>query len=305
MTDTGGITMAVIIDGKKIGGEIRAELADRIGRLKAKGVTPGLAVILVGEDPASTVYVRNKEKGCHEIGVYSEMHRLSANITQGELFSLIGKLNVNRSIHGILVQLPLPKGLDEELVTGYIRPEKDVDGFHPINAGKLLAGQETLQPCTPHGCMVLLERSGVRIAGADAVVLGRSNIVGKPAALMLMQRNATVTICHSKTEDLASITRRADIIVVAVGHPGVLTGDMVKDGVAVIDVGINRVGDKLVGDVDYESVAPKAGWITPVPGGVGPMTITMLLSNTVQAAEATLEEVATMNQDYGQAADQQ
>lgn len=281
---------AVIIDGKKIGAEIRGELAEKVRRLKAKGITPGLAVILVGDDPASTVYVRNKERGCQEIGVYSEIHRRPANISQGELLSLIGKLNVDRNIHGILVQLPLPKGLDEELVMKRIRPEKDVDGFHPVNAGKLLAGQDTLLPCTPHGCMVLLERSGVPIAGAEAVVLGRSNIVGKPAALLLMQRNATVTICHSKTANLAEITRRADIIVAAVGRPGTLTGDMIKEGVAVIDVGINRVGDRLVGDVDFESVAPKAGWITPVPGGVGPMTITMLLANTVQAAGDTMEE---------------
>jgi len=275
---------AKIIDGKAISAEIRQDLVKKVNEIKAqKGVTPGLAVVLVGDNPASQTYVRNKHKSCQEIGVYSEVHKLPGDTGQAEVLSLVEKLNQDPKIHGILVQLPLPDHIDEQAVIHAIRPEKDVDGFHPVNVGNLVIGDKAFIPCTPHGIIELIERSGFEIKGKHAVVVGRSNIVGKPVALLLLQRHATVTICHSRTRDLPAVTRQADILVAAVGRPEMITGDMIKEGAVVIDVGINRVGDKLVGDVHFESAREKAAAITPVPGGVGPMTITMLLKNTVEA----------------------
>ncbi|WP_338817869.1 Bifunctional protein FolD protein [Moorella thermoacetica] len=276
---------AQILDGKKIAAEVRAEVKEEVSRLKAEGINPGLAVVLVGEDPASQVYVRNKHRACEEVGIYSEVHRLPAATSQAELLKLIDKLNKDPKIHGILVQLPLPDHIDEKKVIDAIALEKDVDGFSPANVGNLVIGDKCFYPCTPHGCMVLLEKAGIDPKGKKAVVVGRSNIVGKPVAMMLLARHATVTICHSRTRDLAAECRQADILIAAVGKPELITGDMIKEGAVVIDVGINRVGEKkLVGDVHFESAAQKAGWITPVPGGVGPMTIAMLLKNTVEAA---------------------
>ncbi len=275
---------AKLIDGKAISAQIRGDLARKVNEIKAqKGITPGLAVILVGDNPASQTYVRNKHKSCQEIGVYSEVHRLPGDTAQAEVLALVERLNQDPKIHGILVQLPLPDHIDEQAVIHAIRPEKDVDGFHPVNVGNLVIGDKAFIPCTPHGIIELIERSGYEIKGKHAVVVGRSNIVGKPVAILLLQRHATVTICHSRTRDLPSITRQADILVAAVGRPEMITGDMIKDGAVVIDVGINRVGDRLVGDVHFESAREKAAAITPVPGGVGPMTITMLLKNTVEA----------------------
>ena len=276
---------AKILDGKATAQSLRQEQAQRVAELKARGVTPGLAVVLVGENPASQTYVRNKERACQAVGIYSEVHRLPQSTSQQELLGLIAGLNADPKIHGVLVQLPLPEKLDEEQVILAIRPDKDVDGFHPENAGKLLLGQEAFIPCTPRGILVLLERAGIPVAGREVVVVGRSNIVGKPAGLLFLARNATVSVCHSRTANLAEHTRRADILVVAVGKPGFITADMVRPGAVVVDVGINRVGDRLVGDVDFEGVSQVAGWITPVPGGVGPMTISMLLENTLEAAE--------------------
>lgn len=276
---------AQILDGKKIAAEVRDEVKAEVSRLKADGINPGLAVVLVGEDPASQVYVRNKHRACEEVGIYSEVHRLPAATSQAELLKLIEQLNKDPKIHGILVQLPLPDHIDEKKVIDAIALEKDVDGFSPANVGNLVIGDKCFYPCTPHGCMVLLEKAGIDPKGKKAVVVGRSNIVGKPVAMMLLARHATVTICHSRTRDLAAECRQADILIAAVGKPELITGDMIKEGAVVIDVGINRVGDKkLVGDVHFESAAQKAGWITPVPGGVGPMTIAMLLKNTVEAA---------------------
>ncbi len=276
--------MTQLIDGKATGAAVRGELKERIAQLKSRGIVPGLAVVIVGEDPASQVYVRNKGKACEEVGIYSETIALPEQTTQAELMALIQRLNERSDIHGILVQLPLPRHLDEQQVIRAIRPEKDVDAFHPVNVGKIMIGDFDYVPCTPAGVMVLLERYGIDVAGKNAVVIGRSNIVGKPQAMLLLHRNATVTVCHSKTENLAQITRQADIIVVAIGRANFLTGDMVKEGAVVIDVGMNRLENgKLTGDVDFESVAPKASFITPVPGGVGPMTITMLLQNTLTA----------------------
>ncbi len=276
--------MTQLIDGKATGAAVRGELKERIEQLKSRGIVPGLAVVIVGEDPASQVYVRNKGKACEEVGIYSETIALPEQTTQAELMALIQRLNERSDIHGILVQLPLPRHLDEQQVIRAIRPEKDVDAFHPVNVGKIMIGDFDYVPCTPAGVMVLLERYGIDVAGKNAVVIGRSNIVGKPQAMLLLHRNATVTVCHSKTENLAQITRQADIIVVAIGRANFLTGDMVKEGAVVIDVGMNRLENgKLTGDVDFESVAPKASFITPVPGGVGPMTITMLLQNTLTA----------------------
>ena len=276
--------MTQLIDGKATGAAVRGELKERIEQLKSRGIVPGLAVVIVGEDPASQVYVRNKGKACEEVGIYSETIALPEQTTQAELMALIQRLNERSDIHGILVQLPLPLHLDEQQVIRAIRPEKDVDAFHPVNVGKIMIGDFDYVPCTPAGVMVLLERYGIDVAGKNAVVIGRSNIVGKPQAMLLLHRNATVTVCHSKTENLAQITRQADIIVVAIGRANFLTGDMVKEGAVVIDVGMNRLENgKLTGDVDFESVAPKASFITPVPGGVGPMTITMLLQNTLTA----------------------
>jgi methylenetetrahydrofolate dehydrogenase (NADP+)/methenyltetrahydrofolate cyclohydrolase len=277
---------ARIIDGKAIAQEVRAEWKLRADALKARGTTPGLAVIIVGEDPASKVYVANKVKACAELGLHSEHLALPADTSEATLLAKIGALNKDPKIHGILVQLPVPKHIDSDKVLNAISPDKDVDGFHPVNVGALVTGNMRFAPCTPYGSMVLLQKSGVAIEGKHAVVVGRSNIVGKPMALLLLQANATVTICTSKTVDLAKHTRDADILVVATGRPKMITGDMIKPGAAVIDVGINRLPDgKLCGDVDFDSAKEVAGWITPVPGGVGPMTITMLVANTVQAAE--------------------
>lgn len=288
---------ARIIDGKKIAQDIREELKNEVRLMKEKkGVVPGLGVILVGEDPASKSYVTAKEKACHDIGMFSDDNRLPADSTQEQLMALVRKMNADPRINGILVQLPLPKHLNEAEVLLAIDPKKDVDGFHPINVGKMVVGEKAFLPCTPHGVVQLLARSGVKIEGAHVVVVGRSNIVGKPVANMLMQKaknaNATVTVCHTKTKDIGYFTRQADIIIAAAGRPNTITADMVKEGVAVIDVGVNRVeapgtknGFRLVGDVDFENVKEKASLITPVPGGVGPMTITMLLLNTVESAK--------------------
>lgn len=279
---------ARIIDGKAIAQEVRTEWKTRAEALKARGITPGLAVIIVGEDPASKVYVANKVKACAELGLHSEHIALPADTSEAALLAKIAELNADPKIHGLLVQLPVPKHIDSSKVIEAISPDKDVDGFHPINVGALTTGNMRFAPCTPFGSMVLLEKSGVPIEGKHAVVIGRSNIVGKPMALLLLQANATVTICTSKTRDLAKHTREADILVVATGRPRMISGDMIKPGAAVIDVGINRLPNgKLCGDVDYDSVKEVAGWVTPVPGGVGPMTITMLVANTVQAAERT------------------
>ena len=277
---------AQLLDGKLMSDELRARIAERVAALKAKGVTPGLAVILVGEDPASQIYVRNKEKGCEQVGMHSVAIRLPAETTQEELENHIRALNADAAIHGILVQLPLPKHLDEAAALAVIVPEKDVDGFHVQNAGKLLNGLNGVVACTPKGAMEMIRRTGVDLSGKEAVVVGRSNIVGKPMALLLLQANCTVTMCHSRTADLAAHTRRADVLVAAVGKAKFITADMVKPGAIVIDVGINRNAEgKVVGDVDFDAVKEVASWITPVPGGVGRMTITMLLENTVEAAE--------------------
>ena len=274
----------VKLDGKALAMEIREGLARRVATLKERGVTPGLAVLLVGNDPASEIYVRNKGIACEKAGMRSETIRMPEETTQEALEEQIRALNADPGIDGILVQLPLPKHLDERRALNAILPEKDADGFHPMNAGKLLAGEETVIPCTPKGCMRLLASADVPLSGKEAVVVGRSNIVGKPMALLLMQAGCTVTVCHSKTRDLAAHVRRADVVVAAVGKPGIITADMLKPGAAVIDVGINRVDGKVTGDVATEA-AEVAGWLTPVPGGVGPMTIAMLLENTVEAAE--------------------
>ena len=277
---------AQLLDGKLMSDELRARIAERVAALKAKGVTPGLAVILVGEDPASQIYVRNKEKGCEQVGMHSVAIRLPAETTQEELENHIRALNADAAIHGILVQLPLPKHLDEAAALVVIVPEKDVDGFHVQNAGKLLNGLNGVVACTPKGAMEMIRRTGVDLSGKEAVVVGRSNIVGKPMAMLLLQANCTVTMCHSRTADLAAHTRRADVLVAAVGKAKFITADMVKPGAIVIDVGINRNAEgKVVGDVDFDAVKEVASWITPVPGGVGRMTITMLLENTVEAAE--------------------
>ena len=278
--------MAIRIDGKAIAADIRAEMAVRAAALKEKGIQPCLAVILAGEDPASKIYVRNKRRACKEVGIESRAVLLPEEVTEAELIAEIEKLNADDSVDAILVQLPLPKQIDELKVLDAIAPEKDADGFHVLSAGKLFTGRPAPLPCTPAGCMELLRRAKVPLKGANAVVVGRSNIVGKPMALLLLNEHCTVTVCHSRTKDLADFTRRADILVLAVGRAKMITGDMVKPGAAVIDVGINRNEDgTLSGDADYESVEKVAGWITPVPGGVGPMTIAMLMKNAVEAAE--------------------
>ena len=277
---------AQIIDGKAIAQQVRAEWKIRADALKARGITPGMAVIIVGNDPASKVYVANKVKACAELGLYSIHKELPADVTAEQLLREVELLNNDPAIHGILVQLPLPKHLDANQVIEAINPDKDVDGFHQKNVGALVTGETPFPSCTPYGVMVLLEKTGISIEGKHAVIIGRSNIVGKPMALLLLHKNATVTICTSKTVDLAKHTRDADILVAAVGRANFVTGDMVKPGAVVIDVGINRNAEgKLVGDVDFNSVKEVAGYITPVPGGVGPMTITMLVANTVRAAE--------------------
>ena len=277
--------MAILMDGKVLAAEQMAALKERVNALKAAGRTVGLAVILVGDDPASQVYVRNKGKACEELGILSETLRLPAETTQEELEAEIDRLNRDERIDGILVQLPLPKHLDEAKALAKILPEKDVDGFHIENAGKLFTGQPGVVACTPKGILHMLKACGVPLKGKEAVVIGRSNIVGKPIAMLLLNENCTVTICHSRTADLASHTRRADVLVAAVGKPRFVTADMVKPGAAVVDVGINRVDGKVVGDVDFEAVEKVAGYISPVPGGVGKMTICMLMENTVEAAE--------------------
>lgn len=280
---------AQILDGIVFSAEIKEDVKRRVAAMKEQGVIPGLAVILVGDDPASEIYVRNKGKGCEETGMLSRTIRMNAAATQEELEAEIDRLNRDPAIHGILVQLPLPGHLDEAAALAKILPEKDVDGFHLINAGHLMTGTEGVTPCTPKGALYMIRSTGEDLSGKEAVVIGRSNIVGKPMAMLLLQQNCTVTLCHSRTKNLAEHTRRADILIAAVGKPGFVTADMVKEGAIVIDVGINRVDGKVCGDVDFEKVKEKAGWITPVPGGVGRMTIAMLLSNTADAAERTLK----------------
>ncbi len=283
-----------VIDGKAVAADIRAQVANRVEALKAKGVMPALSVILVGDNPASVSYVTGKQKALAEAGMVDKSIHLPESTSEQELLGLIAKLNADPSVHGILVQLPLLKHINEEKVTLAIDPKKDVDGFHPVNMGNLLIGRKGFLPCTPHGVLILLERAGVQTNGARAAVIGRSNIVGKPMALLLSRKeyNSTVTLCHTGTKDLASITREADIIIAAAGRPNTVTADMVKDGAAVIDVGVNRIPDaskksgfRLVGDVDFEAIKEKASVITPVPGGVGPMTIALLMQNTIEAAE--------------------
>jgi methylenetetrahydrofolate dehydrogenase (NADP+)/methenyltetrahydrofolate cyclohydrolase len=287
---------AQIIDGKQVAADMRAELKEETAKLKEQGIVPGLGVILVGEDPASNSYVTAKERTCEDLGIYSDDNRLPEETTQQELLALVEKMNNDPKINGILVQLPLPKHLNEAEVLLAIDPAKDVDGFHPMNVGKMMVGEKAFLPCTPHGVIHLLLRSGVTIEGANVVIVGRSNIVGKPLANMLIQKNATgnatVTVCHTRTKDLVDKTKQADIVIAAAGRPNMVTADMVKEGVVVIDVGVNRVEDatkkrgyRLVGDVDFEAVKEKASLITPVPGGVGPMTITMLMYNTVESAK--------------------
>jgi methylenetetrahydrofolate dehydrogenase (NADP+)/methenyltetrahydrofolate cyclohydrolase len=288
---------AKIISGKKIAEEMRAEMKKEIEKLKSKhNLVPGLAVVLVGENPASVVYVRNKKKSCEEIGVNSIEHKLPQDTPEDDLLALVDKLNNDDAVHGILVQLPLPKQIDENKVLNKIMPSKDVDGFHPFNVGRMLVGDPIFLPCTPHGVQQMLVRSGAKVEGSHVVIVGRSNIVGKPVAAILMQKaagaNATVTVCHSRTKNLPEVTRLGDILIAAIGVPEFVKADMVRDGAVVIDVGVNRVEDKskpkgfkLVGDVDFEAVKEKASAISPVPGGVGPMTITMLLHNTIRAAK--------------------
>lgn len=288
---------AQIIDGKQIALEVRAGVAEKVASLKEKGITPCLAVILVGENPASVSYVTGKRKALAEAGMMDKSVELSENTSEEELLALIENLNKDDSVHGILVQLPLPKHINEDKVIMAISPEKDVDGFHPVNVGNLVIGKKAFLPCTPHGIIVLLKKMGIETSGKHAVVIGRSNIVGKPVALLLARRdvNCTVTLCHTGTKNMAEITRQADILVVASGHPHTVTGDMVKDGAVVIDVGVNRIPDdtnkkgyRLIGDCDFDQIREEASFITPVPGGVGPMTIAMLMYNTLEAAENTL-----------------
>jgi len=276
------------IEGKTISDAIRAEISQETAALAARGIVPGLAVVLVGDDPASKVYVGSKAKACEQLGFYSEVHRLEAEASQEELLALIDKLNNQASIHGILVQLPLPKHIDEKAIIDAISVEKDVDGFHPVSVGNLVIGDDSLLPCTPAGVIEMIKRTGIEIAGKHAVVIGRSNIVGKPVAMLLLRENATVTVCHSRTANMEEIAKTADILVVAIGKAKAIGASYVKPGAVVVDVGINRLPDgKLAGDVDYDDVLETAGYITPVPGGVGPMTITMLMLNTLKAAKQT------------------
>ena len=288
---------AIIIDGKQIAAEVRSDVAAKVAELKEKGVAPCLAVILVGENPASVSYVTGKQKALAEVGMVDRSVHLPETTTQEELLELIAKLNADTSVHGILVQLPLPKHIDEEKVLLAIDPEKDVDGFHPVNVGNLVIGKKAFLPCTPHGIIVLLKKMGIETAGKHAVVIGRSNIVGKPVSLLLARKdtNCTVTMCHTGTKNMAEITKQADIIVVASGHPHTLTADMVSEGAVVIDFGVNRIPDstkksgfRLIGDCDFDDIKEKASYITPVPGGVGPMTIAMLMYNTLESAENRL-----------------
>jgi methylenetetrahydrofolate dehydrogenase (NADP+)/methenyltetrahydrofolate cyclohydrolase len=287
---------SALINGKEVGQSIRNELIGRIDNLKKQGVIPGLAVILVGDNSASKTYVSNKQKTCNSLGMHSRLLSFESSLKEHELIEAIKTLNSDEDIHGILVQLPLPKHITESTILSAISPEKDVDGFHPINIGKMLLGQETFLPCTPYGVMKLLEHTGINLAGKHAVVVGRSHIVGKPMGQLLLQKDATVTYAHSKTADLGSITRQADILVVAVGIVNLITAEHIKDGAVVIDVGMNRdENNKLCGDVDFASVQQKSSFITPVPGGVGPMTITMLMVNTVQSAENMLRQDKSIN----------
>lgn len=276
---------ATIISGTQISKDIRQDIQQEVEKMKAQGAQPGLAVVLVGEDPASQVYVRNKEKACHDLGYYSEVHRLSAETSQEELLALVDKLNKQDNIHGILVQLPLPKHIEEKAVIDAISPIKDVDGFHPINVGNLVIGDDSLLPCTPAGVIEMIKRTGIDLSGKHAVVIGRSNIVGKPVSLLLQRENATVTMCHSRTANMKELTQQADVLVVAIGRANFVDASFIKPGAVVIDVGMNRLENgKLAGDVDFESAKEVSGPITPVPGGVGPMTITMLMQNTLVAA---------------------
>ncbi len=277
--------MEKIIDGKAIAAEIRQEIAADVVALKARGVTPGLAVVLVGDDPASRVYVSMKEKACEQAGIFSDEHKLPEETTEAQLLALIDDLNRDDRIDGILVQLPLPDHIDESKVLEAVSPKKDADGFHPYNVGRLVTGNPLFQPCTPFGVMKMLEHTGIDLTGLEVVVVGRSNIVGKPVALMCLAKHATVTLCHSRTRDLAGKVAQADVLIAAVGRPAMIKGAWIKEGAVVIDVGVNRVGEKkLVGDVEFDAALERAGAITPVPGGVGPMTITMLLYNTVESA---------------------
>lgn len=285
---------AMIIDGKVISNQVKEKLKSEVAALTAQGTRPGLAVILVGEDPASQVYVRNKEKACDNLGIYSEVHRLPEATTQEELLALIEKLNATSDIHGILVQMPLPKHISEQAVIETISAEKDVDGFHPINMGKLLIGEEGFVPCTPAGVMEMLRASNISVEGKRVVVIGRSNIVGKPMAALLLREHATVTVCHSRTKDLPAVTREAEILIAAVGRAKMITPEHIRPGAVVIDVGINRLANgKLAGDVDFDTVKETASAITPVPGGVGKMTIAMLMKNTVTAARRFAEKKGT------------
>jgi methylenetetrahydrofolate dehydrogenase (NADP+)/methenyltetrahydrofolate cyclohydrolase len=279
---------AEIIDGKRIAAGIREDLKRRVAAIP-EDKRPGLAVVLAGEDPASKVYVGQKEKSCNEIGINSFVHRLPETTTQRELIGLVESLNRDPRVHGILVQLPLPNGIDVEAVISSINPDKDVDGFHAVNVGRLWSGARAVEPCTPRGVMTLIDSTGVELKGREAVVIGRSNIVGKPVAAMLLSRHCTVTICHSRTQNLAEVTRRADILIAAIGKPKFVTAEMVKPGAVVIDVGMNRLDGKLAGDVDFENAAKTASWITPVPGGVGPMTIVTLMRNTLELAGVSLD----------------
>jgi methylenetetrahydrofolate dehydrogenase (NADP+)/methenyltetrahydrofolate cyclohydrolase len=276
---------AKVLDGKKIAKEIREKLAADIEVLRSsRGIVPGLAVVIAGDDDASHVYVDMKEKACASIGMYSKSFRLPSTVTQSEILSIIDQLNADEQIHGILIQLPLPEGIDEKLISNRIHPEKDIDGFHPVNNGRLFLGEDSLAPCTPLGIIELIKYTGIEISGKHAVVIGRSNIVGKPAGMLLLRENATVTLCHSKTKDLVSHVKTADIIVSAAGIPNLIRGNMIKKDAIVIDAGTRIVDNKLVGDVNYNEAVMAASWITPVPGGVGPMTIAMLLKNTLKAA---------------------
>ena len=281
--------MAEIIDGKKVSEHIRSQIAKGVDKLKQEtGITPGLAAVLVGDDPASEIYVRNKRRACSNASIYSEEHKLPLETTEQELLTLVDKLNNDPKIHGILVQLPLPDHINVTKILRAVSPLKDVDGFHPYNVGLLVEGNPRFIPCTPHGIIKMLEFYNIDISGKQAVIVGRSNIVGKPVSMLLLHRHATVTVCHSRTKPLDEVTRRADILVAAIGRANFITADMVKEGAVVIDVGINRNEEgKLTGDVDFEAVSQKASYITPVPGGVGPMTISMLLWNTLESAKST------------------
>lgn len=276
--------MVRILDGRLMAEELTLDQGRRVAELALKGIIPGLAVVLIGEDPASQIYVRNKGIACERVGIHSKTIHMDKDTSQDEVLAVVDELNLDPAIHGILIQLPLPRHLDEDIILARILPQKDVDGFHISNAGKLFSGQRGVVPCTPKGIIYMLKQGGVELSGKDAVVIGRSNIVGKPAAMLLLNENCTVTICHSRTQNLKEHCCRADILVAAIGKPNFVTADMIKPGAAVVDVGINRVNGKVVGDIEYEAVSKVAGYITPVPGGVGKLTISMLIENTLEAA---------------------